>query len=270
MSSIYFLYDTESLPNAANRGAETAGNWTNDADTHTYSRSTDFARTGTYSHKVVAAAAGSAGQGYAYLPSANNVVFTVGATYAVTVWIHSVAGETIQFKTGGVTSSAYTPTTSGFEPFTFVLTALTATTDLQVWAAGGADTFYMDDLLVTKTIEFATPKSVKGFDEPDEVEFFPPDAQFDYLDGGVEDKLVAFRRRITAELGVIQTSATRKAVLAWMLDNDRMLNYLTEAYITVALGDPSSFKNEWLNNMQYGRSFTISCRETSVRTSFPV
>jgi hypothetical protein len=268
MASIYFLYDTEALPSAANRGAETAGNWTDDSDTHTYSRSTDFARTGSYSHKVVAGGAGSVSQGYAYLPSANNVTFVVGTTYALTIWVHSVAGVTITFKTGGVTSSAYTPTTSGFEPITFVFTALTATTDLQVWATS-ADTFYMDDLLVTKCLEFATPKSVKGFDEPDEVEFFPGDAQFDYLDGSVEDTLIAFRRVITVDLGVVQVSATRKALLAWMLDNDRMLNYGVEAYITVALGDPSGYRNSWLNNMIYGRSFSFTLRETSTRTSFP-
>lgn len=269
MTGITFVYgDVPAAPVSTDLTAESAGHWADDSTTHTVSRSTTYAHSGTYSFKVIATDAGSASTGYAYLPSANNATFTVGTQYVIFGWIRGDANRSVYIKTGGVTSDAIDVTDSGWTLFVFAFTALTATTDLQIWASDTL-TFYFDDLSVREGIHFSTPRMVRGFDEPDEVEFWP-ELQHSYLDGSLEDQLQSFRRRITVATGVVQDSTTRKSLLKWLLDTGRSWNYGTETGITVALENPAGFANEWKQGLQYGRSYTFVGRETTVRTSFPV
>lgn len=270
MDGITFVFNAApAAPVSANLTAESAGNWTNDGTGFcTYSRSTDFAHSGTYSHKFYQIDVGSASAGYGYLPSANNTTFTVGLQYVIWGWAYATsAGRSFYVKTGGVTSDAIALTNGSWILWVFAFTATSATTNLQVW---GDDvvTFYLDDLSVREGLHFPTPRMVKGFDEPDDIERFPG-LQHEYLDGGLEDQGSSFRRRISVNLGVVSDSTTRKAFLKWLIYNSRTLNYGTETGIAVVLDEPGGWASQWKNNMQLGKVFSVVCRETSVRTTWP-
>lgn len=269
MATIRLRWNASAKPVLADRDGEVDTNWADNGN-HSLSASATQARTGSKSFKITATDTGDLTTNYVSLASGNNATFVVGKNYVLTLYSYATGSETFKIKTAGVESSTYTATNS-WTAHHFYFTAVSATTALQVAITkGGGGELYFELEPIEEALEFTTPISVKGFDEPDAVEFFPSNVQNDYLDGSVEDQMTSFRRRITVDLGVIATAANRKSVLHWMIDPDRRIDYSTEVGIEVALADPSAFQNEWRGGTELGRAFVLDLRERSVRTTFPV
>lgn len=113
----------------------------------------------------------------------------------------------------------------------------------------------------------------RGLDDPDQVEFFPA-IKNEYIDGGEETLYKAFRRLFTIDLGVVADRSNRLALLYWMIDNNRTIDYNTGSYseagLSVVPKDEKGFQNVWLNGFVGNRHIVLDLKESSVRTTFPV
>lgn len=269
MATVRLRWNQSAKPVLADRDGEVDTNWTDNGN-HSLTASATQAYTGSKSFKIVSTGLGDFTTNYVSLASANNATFTVGRQYTLTLYSYGTNGVTFKIKTGGVESSEQICTGS-WTKHHFTLTAVTATTALQI-AITEVDPaeMYFELEPIEESLEFTTPIAVRGFDEPDAVEFFPSNVQNDYLDGSIEDQMTSFRRRITVDVGVVSAAADRKNILHWMIDPDRRIDYNTEVGINVALADPSAFQNEWRGGTELGRAFVLELRERSVRTTFPV
>lgn len=117
--------------------------------------------------------------------------------------------------------------------------------------------------------------SLRGLDDPDDIEPFPQVAN-DHIDGSSNTQFVAFRRLPTIDLGVVSDRASRIALLYWMIDNARTIDYnsqesgKSEAGLAVVPQNPKEFKNVWLDGFSGARAFVFQLKESVVRTAFPV
>ena len=268
MATVRLRWNESAKPVLADRDGEADVNWADNGN-HALTASDTQVRTGTKSFLITASDIGDFTTNYVSLASGNNATFTVGKNYVLTLYSYATGSETFKIKTGGVESPTYTGT-NAWTAHHFYFTAVTATTALQIAVTkGGGGELYFELEPIEEALEIPYPLSVKGFDEPDAVEFWPPN-QYDLLDGSVSEQITSFRRDITIDTGVISAAADRKSILHWMIDTARRIDYDTEVGIEVALADPSAFQNEWKSGTDLGRSFILNLREKSVRTTFPV
>ncbi|HEY5614410.1 MAG TPA: hypothetical protein VIL52_00175 [Bacteroidota bacterium] len=114
--------------------------------------------------------------------------------------------------------------------------------------------------------------AVRTIDDPDEFELFPG-IQHQYLNGALEEQIKGFRRVITIDFGVLQNIFDRFAVLYFLLDPERTIDYspgiLGESDIAVALENPGGFANEWMGGMSLGKRYVLRLREKNIRQIFP-
>jgi hypothetical protein len=106
--------------------------------------------------------------------------------------------------------------------------------------------------------------SVKGLDTADNVDLFPAIVK-DYLDQSCEMQNSGFIRKPTIDLGVIQDIASQIAILYWLCDNNRTVDYGTEQSIP-AVPQSSDFQNEWVNDFSFQKRFILELDESFVRT----
>lgn len=267
---ITLKYNATTKPVLADRNGETVGNWVGIGN-HAVVASSDHAHSGIKSLKLTATDVGNVTNNHIYLPSANNATFVIGTQYAVTFWVWgSPVSQNLNIKTGGVTGNLGSVNVAAWTGYTFLFTATSVTTNLQLWITGDVDTVYLDDFTITEAVQ-VNGILVRGFDEPDDFDLFPA-IQKHYLDGSVEDQNKVFRRLISFDAGTINTSADRKKLLYWTLDNDRQIDWKTEFQIPVSLPEGTfRFSFDWLNGFVGGRKFKIDLiQETITRTEFPV
>lgn len=271
MSLITLKYAYPDLPVLLNRDAEGGTHDWNDGGNHSVTISTDYAHGGTNSFKLVASGSGDFTTNNINLDSGNNTDFTVGEQYVITMWLyqHTYSVFTnFQIKTGGATSQQYN--VSGADAWTlisFLFTAATASTKFQI-ALASAATIYFDDIVVAKAVKL-TPLAVRGIDDPDMVELWPP-IQNRFLDGSIGEQMSTFRRKILIDLGPVSSRTDRLRILYWLMDSTRSLDWGAESDVFTALQDPTEFSNTWLMDSLTGRAFTLNLLETTVRTVFPV
>lgn len=111
--------------------------------------------------------------------------------------------------------------------------------------------------------------AVRGMDDPDWVDFYPAISNT-YLDGSKDTQFQGFRRKVRIDCGVVADRNSRLAILYWLLDNNRKIDYGTETNIYFVPQNADGYANEWLENISAARRFIFELDETSIRTSFPV
>ena len=115
--------------------------------------------------------------------------------------------------------------------------------------------------------------AVRTIDDPDEFELFPG-IQHQYLNGALEEQIKGFRRAIMIDFGVLQNPVHRFAILYFLLDPERQIDYDNgngneELDIAVALENPNGYANEWLGAVQLGKRYVLRLREKGIRQTFP-
>lgn len=129
---------------------------------------------------------------------------------------------------------------------------------------------YVDSLAAVQTLTLPA-LSVRGFDDPDEVAFFPP-VRYDFVDGTARTAFKGFRRVITADLGVVSDAVSRRYIRAWLTANQRSIYYnsfgIGAEEIIVSLEDYESFQNEWLEGSSLFRRFILRVVEKVIRSEW--
>jgi hypothetical protein len=266
MDSIYLKYGAMPLPILADRNGEAVSNWVQTGNHHITADATHV-HSGTKSYKLNSIGVGDFSSNYDSLPSGNNATFVVGAQYCITIWAYATSAYVFLIKTGGVTSASLTCTANTWIPLQFVFTAATATTALQIATANICDIWFeLEPIYQCVQLNIL---SEKGMSDPDMFDFFPA-IQNAYIDGGMEDLMTSFRRKIVVDCGVVAVRSDRLGILYWMIDKNRTVDYLTETSVPVCLQDVSGYSNEWKEDCSLMRAFTLALQEPVVRTTFPV
>lgn len=114
-------------------------------------------------------------------------------------------------------------------------------------------------------------KSAHGLDDPERAELWP-ELDPSGLDGSLKTQFEGFRRLPLIDLGVISSRADRIAVLHWLVDNDRTLDYNTGTYFADGLSfvpAKTTHESEWKFNIQLMRGFVIDLKESTIRATWP-
>ena len=113
--------------------------------------------------------------------------------------------------------------------------------------------------------------SVRGFDNPDKVSFFPP-ILYDKIDGSKETAFKGFRRIITVDLGVVSSRDNRKLVQSFLDSNDKFILFKgeeTEIRQARVVFENGEYENDWKWDTNLGRSFSLELIENSIHTRWP-
>jgi len=113
-----------------------------------------------------------------------------------------------------------------------------------------------------------TVKSVRGYSEPDEVEFFPA-LTHEAVDGTLIEQMTGMRRIITVVFGVLNTAVDRAYIFNFMASQERWITMSPMGTVVLMLEDPSGFANQWKDDHQYERLYTIRLKESVIQTSWP-
>jgi hypothetical protein len=131
---------------------------------------------------------------------------------------------------------------------------------------------YIDYSNVTKQQTFNI-LSAKGFDEPDQVQLFPP-IQNKKLDGTIDEQIKGFRRVITMDLGVVASSVDRKTVNEFLESQTKSIIYqgsqVEAEEVFVNLQDISGYENRWLYDCSLAKYYTLQVLESRIRQTWPV
>lgn len=111
--------------------------------------------------------------------------------------------------------------------------------------------------------------SVRGMDDPDWVDFYPAISN-SYIDGAKDNQFKGFRRKVRIDCGVVASRNDRLAILYWLLDNNRKIDYGSETNIYFVPQNAGGYENEWIEDISAARRFIFELDETSIRTTFPV
>jgi hypothetical protein len=116
--------------------------------------------------------------------------------------------------------------------------------------------------------------SIKGQDDPDWFELFP-DIVNTALDGSKESQFTSFRRKVRVDCGVVSSRSDRIAILDWLLDNSRTIDYGvagTGAGAETTLPfvpQQTEYETNWREDCSLMREFVLELDESVVRTTFP-
>jgi hypothetical protein len=116
--------------------------------------------------------------------------------------------------------------------------------------------------------------AIVGQDDPDWFELYPAIVNT-YLDGTKGTQFQGFRRRVRVDLGVVSTRSDRLAILYWMLDNARTIDYGVAGSGAGAetslpfVPQQTEYQNEWIENCSLMRRFVLELDESVIRTTFP-
>jgi hypothetical protein len=118
----------------------------------------------------------------------------------------------------------------------------------------------------TKTF---TVLGVRGLDDVDDLRFWPR-LQNELLDGTMTESVLGFGRIITIDFGVIEAKADRVWLVAFLIASDKQITCAAPAEdVAVVLGDVDGISNEWLDGLDFARSFTLTFKEKAINTTQP-
>lgn len=109
--------------------------------------------------------------------------------------------------------------------------------------------------------------SIRGLDDVDSVKFFVV-ADEVLIDGSLHQEVLAFRRVITLDLGVILNKTDRVWLRGCFLSDDKHV-VTTGEDVPVILSDAGTFDNEWIDNCELARYYVITCEEKNARDYVP-
>jgi hypothetical protein len=109
---------------------------------------------------------------------------------------------------------------------------------------------------------------VKGFDNPDEIEFFVGQNS-ELADGTLYQTIAGFRRVITLGLLPVNLKADRRFLAQFLFDSAKVLTFNGDS-VSVVLKDPTGYSTEWLDGLEVGRYFEMQFREKTLQGVIPV
>jgi hypothetical protein len=124
---------------------------------------------------------------------------------------------------------------------------------------------YVDDVRAVKGKSY-TVMGVRGVDEPDQLEHLA--LHNSYLDGSEDEQYVGFKRIIGVDFGVITTKADRVFLHDFFRATDKCLIYNGEE-VSVVNAESSTFANQWVDNYEDAKAFTMTFREKTIQTTNP-
>ncbi len=267
MDTIILKYNAQAKPILTDRNGEAIVNWV-DGGNHSMTASATQKHSGTRSFELVASGAGDFTTNYESLASGNNATFVLTQQYGVVLWAWSASAIGLFVQTGGTAPiSVSLPADSTWHRYEFIFTASSAATALKICLSGAA-TVYIDDITVSGAVSLNV-LSERGMSDPDMVNFFPG-LQYNLLDGTIKEYINGFRRKILVDVGVVAAAADRKCILYWMADTSRVVDYLTEYNIPLALEDVGGYENKWDFDCSLMRHYSFALKEPSIRSVFPV
>ena len=134
---------------------------------------------------------------------------------------------------------------------------------------------YIDSSLTTQSRSIQVI-SVRGFDDPDLVQFVPP-VQNNLVDGSIETQFKGFRRVLTFDCGVLSDDTDRRFILAWNAANTRSIVYVSpdlgseEIIVTLDYNHGATafeYNNNWINDFIGGKQFIIQIVENAIRRTW--
>jgi len=129
----------------------------------------------------------------------------------------------------------------------------------------GVHYIYIDNIvLVTESKTFTNALAIRGFDDVDEVRFYPTISQ-KLINGSIRTVVKTFGRRITIDFGVVAAKSDRIFLLRWMLaDTSRSVTYASET-VGVELVNVDGYANDWLDGIHFSKAFVMVCDEQNTR-----
>jgi hypothetical protein len=126
--------------------------------------------------------------------------------------------------------------------------------------------YYKSGILNSKSFNAL---SVKGFDDPDRVQFVA--FQYPIVDGSIQEEIVGFRRFITLDLGVVTSAADRRTIQEFLTANQRSASFqgAVASEASVVLNDVSGYADEWKWDTVLGRSFVLDILDDRVYQFWP-
>lgn len=127
----------------------------------------------------------------------------------------------------------------------------------------------------TNTVQSDTIQvlSVRGFEEPDLVQFWPP-IQNNLVDGTIETQFKGFRRVITFDCGILSNRTDRLFIQKFLNANTRSISYngqslgVEEIIVSLDFNHNATafeFNDEWVNGFIYGKQFILYVVENAIR-----
>jgi len=123
---------------------------------------------------------------------------------------------------------------------------------------------YKDSSEATFTQAY-TATHVRGIETPDEVAF--RQVKIELLNGTIIDKVWGWRRRIMVRLAAFNNLTNEEFIFRWARSENKYIVTENSVEVYVSLLNPEEFGNEWINENEYGKSYTLLCEERTIQTS---
>ena len=271
LNNLRLKYGFPALPALADRNGEAIVNWTDNGN-HSVTADATHVHSGTKSFKLHATGAGDSTTNYIDLPSGASPTWVVGNQYCITFWYWCASSVNLRINFAGGLTPVQAVGGSAWTPISFVFTATSATYFIQMFLSASADMWF-DDITVSQYVDL-NAQIEKGMSDPDMFELYPPQ-QNNYIDGSIDTQFMGFRRKMFFYCGVVAARSDRLGVLYWFVDNNRQIDYLTEYQVPVTPNWHNSgqtqgeYMNNWIQDFNGGREFTIELLDSVIRTAFP-
>ena len=252
-------------PVLSDRDGEVNTNWETHG-THAVTADATHVHAGSKSFKLTAGGNGDYASNYTSLASGNNATFTVTKKYCVSIWTYCVAGDTIGIKTGGV-ASADILCYSVWTRSTFTFTAATASTVLQIISNSRDVWFELEPIYECDEFNVVFDK---GLRRADKYTMFPQIVN-QLADGSSNTQYRAWIRSAILKTLALADSQL-KTYQAWVLDNNRLLDYEIESiyeYDLVFIPPPDQ-EVAWYDDCLLTPYLDLDMAEGICRTAWPV
>jgi hypothetical protein len=109
---------------------------------------------------------------------------------------------------------------------------------------------------------------LRGFDDPDEVRFLMFQNRV-LPDGSIYQRIPAYKRVITLDLGIPLLKADRVWLHNFMLSGSKSIVYLG-IELSVDLEDVSGYQDEWIDGCEIARYYVLRLEEKLPSVTIPV
>ena len=270
MNQIYLKYNAQTKPVLADRNGEAIVNWAGHGS-HSVMADAAHHHSGSKSFKMSTGTPGDFTSNYIGLGSGNNSTFSVSSKYVIAIHLYADTALLIQIKTGGVNSASLVCSAGAWITRFFVLTAGSATTDLQmiIVGSGGDVWFELEPIYQGDALEVVVEK---GLTKAEDYSFYPPIVN-KYIDGSSDTQYKSFIRNANLRTNAL-TGAQLKSYLYWAMNltADAVVDYDIEGVQEIGLLLPAPLEQsaQWYDEFKETPYLDIKLAEGIARTVFPV
>jgi len=268
--TLYIKYNAQTNPVLADRDGEAIVNWAGHGS-HLVTVDTAHHYSGSKSFKMSTGTPGDFTSDYIGLGSGNNSTFSVSSKYVIAIHLYADTALLIQIKTGGVNSASLICSAGAWITRFFVLTAGSATTDLQmiIVGSGGDVWFELEPIYQGDAFNILIEK---GLTRAEDYNFYPP-INNKYIDGSSDEQYKSFIRNLNFKTDVL-TSNQLKSYLYWGMNllSDAVADYDIDNIqeVGLLLPVPPNQEVQWYDDFRETPYLEGKLSEGIARTEFPV